>query len=207
MMTPNVSEIAKAERYTNVAIALHWLIALFILFNLSVGYFMDDMAKPLKMTIMPIHVSAGISVLVLTALRVIWRLTHRPPAFPANMPKRESVAAHTVQGLLYLLMVAMPITGWMLLSAHPPRPGPGFDIWWGLFHLKPIESITALAAAPGGVAAQEAFHDKFVGLHGLGGWMMIGLLLFHVGGALKHQFVDKHAEFARMGIGQSRKVG
>jgi cytochrome b561 len=194
MMTPNVSEIAKAERYTNVAIALHWLIALFILFNLSVGYFMDDMAKPLKMTIMPIHVSAGISVLVLTAL-------------PANMPKRESVAAHTVHSLLYLLMVAMPITGWMLLSAHPPRPGPGFDIWWGLFHLKPIESITALAAAPGGVAAQEAFHDKFVGLHGLGGWIMIGLLLFHVAGALKHQFVDKHAEFARMGIGQSRKVG
>ena len=189
------------ERYTAVAIAFHWTIAVLILFNLGFGFFMEGFPPALKGVILPMHFSSGITVLGLSVLRVAWRLFHRPPEFAPDMTRLEANAAHAVHLLLYAGMIIMPLTGWSIISAHPPHPGAGAEIWWGLFHLPPLGPVSHLE--PG---FQKVMHGYFVNSHTVGGYIMVGLLLLHVAGALKHQFIDGHAEFARMGIGGRRVV-
>jgi cytochrome b561 len=176
----------------------HWSIALFILFNLSVGFFMEDYAEPLKRQILPLHVSFGMSVLGLALLRLLWRFVRRPPALHAELKPWEVRAAHWVHGLLYGLMFALPLTGWAFLSAHPLSPRSGVHVF-NLFTVPPIVPIALLPDAQ-----QKHMHDLFVGIHGLAAWILIGLLVLHIVGALKHQFLDGHQELQRMGIGRMR---
>ncbi len=187
---------SRDRRYTSVAIALHWTIAALILFNLAIGFFMEGFEPKLRMIVVPLHVSAGMTVLVLTVFRVVWRLLHPPPPFPAQMAPWERGLAHAGHGIIYFLMLAMPLTGWAIISAHPPRPGAGMKIW-GLFLLPSISPISHLQSV-----VQKAAHENFVEIHSVGGWIFVGLLVLHVGAALKHQFYDRQAEFARMGIGR-----
>jgi cytochrome b561 len=184
------------ERFTRVAMALHWAVAALILFNLAVGFFMEGWPQPLRGQVVGLHISSGITVLGLSIVRVIWRLTHRPPPFAPGMAPWEVMAAHTVHFLLYAMMFVLPLTGWSIVSAHPPRPGAGFMIW-GLAKLPPLAPVQHIDPA-----MIKAAHDKFVDAHGLLAWVILALLALHVGGALKHQFIDRHAEFARMGIGR-----
>jgi len=116
------------------------------------------------------HATAGLLVLLLSVLRVVWRITHRPPPFADDMSAWERVLAHLAHYALYGLMLAMPI---------------GFISRWQ----DPF---------------QKAMHERFVGAHSVGAWIILGLLLLHVAGALKHQWIDKHAELARMGVGHVR---
>ena len=113
---------ADQHRYTGGAIVLHWAIAFLILANLGTGLVMEDLAKPLKDTVTAFHFSSGVTVLALSVLRVLWRLTHRPPPLLSPMPRWERLTAHTAHALFYVLMIVMPIVGWMIISAHPPRP-------------------------------------------------------------------------------------
>jgi cytochrome b561 len=94
-------------------------------------------------------------------------------------------------------MLAMPLIGWAILSAHPARPGHGIGLV-GPLQLPPIGFISRWQDP-----FQRAMHERFVGLHEAGAWIMLGLLL-HVVGALKHQWMDKHAELARRRIGRVR---
>ena len=185
------------RRYTAVAIALHWAIAAGILFNLATGFFMESWPPAVKAIWVPLHISSGISVLALTVLRIFWRLTHKPPHLAADLAAWEETLAHLVHVLLYALMLVLPLTGWALISAHPPKPGPGGPMLWGLIKLPPIYWIQHSA-----LSAMKATHDKFVQLHSIGGWTMLGALALHVAGALKHQWIDGHAELGRMGIGR-----
>jgi cytochrome b561 len=187
-----------ALRYTPVAIVLHWTIAAFILFNLSLGFFMEGFARPLKEIVVPLHISSGMTILALTLLRILWRLSHRPPPLHAGLLPWERAAAHGVHALLYVLMLAMTLTGWSIISAHAPNPHGG-PKYFGLFHLPPIGPLSQLEAT-----AQKAAHERFVQLHSIGAWIFLGLLALHVAGALKHQLVDRHAELARMGLGRTR---
>jgi cytochrome b561 len=98
---------------------------------------------------------------------------------------------------LSLAMLAMPLIGWAILSAHPARPGHGIGLV-GPLQLPPIGFISRWQDP-----FQRAMHERFVGLHEAGAWIMLGLLL-HVVGALKHQWMDKHAELARRRIGRVR---
>lgn len=189
--------MADKLRYTKVAIALHWMIAALIIFNLALGFFMEGFAPELKRIIIPLHISSGLTVLVLTVLRIVWRLTHRPPPFVDELSAWERGAAHTVHGLLYVLMLVMPLTGWAFVSANQPRPdGSTGSMLWGLVHWPAISALSQLE-----VSAQKEVHDSLVTAHAIGGWLMIGLLVLHIAAALKHQFYDRQAEFARMGIG------
>jgi cytochrome b561 len=183
-------------RYTSTAIVLHWTIAILILFNLSLGFFMEGFTPPWKGVVIPLHISSGITVLVLTAGRLIWRLAHRPPPFPSDMKTWECKLAHLVHVVVYVLMFAVPITGWSIISAHPPRPGAG-PVIWGLIRIPTIGPISNM-----GPTTQKAAHDSFVQAHSIGGWIFVALLLLHIVGALKHQIIDRHAELARMGIGR-----
>ena len=111
---------APQNRYTAVAIALHWAIALLIIGMIAVGWIMDAMpggpGSP-KIAIIQIHKSVGITILLLTIARIIWRIMNPPPAEPP-MPKWQSLLASGVHILLYVLMLAMPLTGWIMASAE-----------------------------------------------------------------------------------------
>jgi cytochrome b561 len=183
-------------RYTTVAIALHWTIAALILANIGIGFFMEGLARPLKDTVVPLHFSIGITVLALTVARLLWRLTHRPPPLPPGMAWWERMAAHGTHALLYALMLGMPLIGWCIISAHPPRPQ-GAAAIWGLLRLPAIAPISNLADP-----AQKAAHGVFVDAHSAGAWILVAALVLHVAGALKHQWIDRHDELARMGIGR-----
>jgi cytochrome b561 len=183
-------------RYTSVAVVLHWAIAALIVSNIAIGFVMEGLAQPLKAAALAFHFSSGITILGLTMLRVTWRLTHRPPPFDADLASWERAAAHIVHGLLYVLMIGMPLAGWSIISAHPPRPQGAATIW-GLLRLPAISSISNLADG-----AQKAAHGLFVDAHSAGAWILTGLLVLHVAGALKHQWVDRRGGLARMGIGR-----
>ena len=203
----NAADLAE-RRYTSVAIALHWVIAALILFNLAFGFFMEGFDPKWKGIVVPLHVSSGLTVLVLTVFRAVWRLLHPAPPFPGSMRAWERRLAHAAHATIYFLMFAMPLTGWAIISAHPARPGTvplaggllqsGATLaFWGLFKVPTIRSVALLDAK-----VQTAAHESFVDIHSIGGWIFVGLLGLHVGAALKHQFFDRQAELARMGIGR-----
>lgn len=233
---------AARERYTRPAIALHWAIAAFIIFNLFSGFYIESWLHGALMQSAPpqmrwltlmLHVSSGLTVLALTLARVVWRLINAPPPYPATMKSWERHTAHFAHFLLYVAMVLLPLTGWAILSAHPPagslgaaaqaesapapaatpaaplteapRGAPRTVEIWNLIPMPSIAPIEAIGKEPGGVAAQHALHEKFQGWHGVGGYLLLALLILHILGAFKHQLIDKQSEFARMGIGRSRR--
>ncbi len=197
-----------ARRYTSVAIALHWVIATLILFNLAFGFFMEGFDPKWKGIVVALHASSGLTVLVLTVVRALWRLLHPAPPFPLGMAAWERGLAHAAHATIYFLMFAMPLTGWALISAHPIRAGTlpllggllqsGANLaFWGVFKVPTIRSVALLDPQ-----VQTAAHETLVNVHSIGGWIFVGLLALHVGAALKHQFLDRQAELARMGIGR-----
>lgn len=200
------------RRYTRVAIALHWTMAALILFNLGLGFFMEGLPPPYRFIVIFLHISAGMTLLVLTVVRVAWRLGHRPPPFPAGLATWERGAAHLVHAGLYVAMIAMPVIGWSIISANPPADAawlktparPAMKLW-GVIPTPRITPLVEMGRTESGAAQQKILHDRFVGWHAIGGYLMIALLLLHVAGALKHEFVDRHAELARMGVSRRRR--
>lgn len=224
MLEP-VSPLAEGLRYTRVASMLHWIIALLILFNLlAVVYSAQDFAPPLRKVLMPMHVSAGLTILFLTAIRIAWRLFHAPPALAFTMRWWESGMATLVHFGLYAAMLLMPLTGWMIISAHPPQGSPGQvwkfsegaarakaegrhivlmkrppDLWWAV-RTPTIGLLEDVGATPGGAAAQIVMHQKITHWHEIGAYLTILLLLLHVAGALKHEWFDGEPTLTRLSL-------
>lgn len=169
----------RTDRYSTVAIWLHWIIAVLVLVNLAVGLLHD--AVPALKAWMPGHKSIGITVLGLTLVRIAWRLGHRPPALPVDMPALEKGAAHAAHWALYALLLAMPLTGWMMVSGAQRRP---LD-WFGLV------DIPYLPVSP---AVSGLGHNG----HGLLGWVMLALVVIHIGAALRHHLILRDRILARM---------
>ena len=184
----------RQQRYTAVAIALHWSIALLIIGMIGVGWIMSDMAggpgSP-KTAIIQIHKSIGITILLLTIARIAWRLMNPPPPEPA-MPKWQAMLASSVHILLYALMIVMPLTGWIMASAEIAQHETRF---FGTVEMY-VPGISSLPAE-----TQKGVADTMDTLHSRLAWVIIGLLALHVAGALKHQFVDKDGLIARMAPG------
>jgi cytochrome b561 len=176
------------ERYSKGAIILHWLISICIITAILIAEITEDWEGPARGTAMMLHKSFGISILFLSVVRVIWRLTHRPPAMDAHLKVWEKGLAHFAHTIFYVLMIGMPISGWIMSSA-PAEPYP--LTFFGLFDIPylPVQ---------GNKAAGEAAHDG----HELAGKVMIAVILLHIAGALKHQFFDKRPSLSRMGIGR-----
>jgi cytochrome b561 len=236
-MTQEDAPGAASERYTRVAIVLHWAIAVFIIFNLLSGLITGALPWSLQIVVLPAHISSGITVLALTVVRVAWRLINDPPPYPAGMKPWERHTAHVAHFLLYAAMVLMPLSGWAVMSTHPPAGSPGAAAEpessfapppettpgatppanmpappagppalkiWNLVPLPAIGPIEAIGTEPGGLPAQHRLRDELEAWHRVGGFLLLGLLFLHIAGALKHQFIDRQAEFARMGIGRRR---
>jgi len=179
-------------KYNRTAIVLHWLIAFLIAVNvalaLSVDAFPDSMARPIIDT----HKSVGITVLGLALLRLLWRASYRPPPLPESYPRWERFGAHAAHAGLYVLIVALPLSGWMHDSAwnaaatHPMR----------LFNLVPWPRIGLIAGLD--PAKKEVLHGLFGQLHTALGYALYGLFFLHLAGALKHQLIDREPEIQRM---------
>lgn len=180
------------ERYTGIAIALHWVIAVMIGLNIALVLLVDWWPEGWARPAIDLHKSIGMSVLGLAAMRILWRLGHRPPAFPASYPKFEIRAAHVAHIALYALMVSIPLSGylhdsaWKDGAAHP-------DL---LFWLVPWPRLGLLAALS--PAAKEHAHSVLFGVHQWLAYGLYALVGLHVAAALKHQWVDGHRELQRM---------
>jgi cytochrome b561 len=176
-----------ALRYTTVAIAFHWLLALAIIGSLGMGFYMSDLPfSPSRLKLFNWHKWAGITILALSAARALWRLTHRPPALPdavlAAMPVWQRHAHRATHGLLYGLFFAVPLSGWAYTSAA------GFPVvWFGVL------------ALPDWVAVDRPLADAVLKpLHHLLAFALAALLVLHVAATLKHQFVDRDGLFWRI---------
>ena len=183
------------QRYTAVAIALHWAIALLIIGLLLVGWAMDYLiaggpGSP-KTAIIQLHKSFGITVLLLTVVRIIWRLMNPPPPEPA-MPAAQKFLASAVHILLYVLMLAMPLTGWIMASAEIGQHETRF---FGTFEMY-VPGIPGLPDA-----TRESVAEGFEQVHHNLAFVIVGLLFLHVAGAVKHQFIDKDGLMARIAPG------
>jgi cytochrome b561 len=169
---------ADAGHYSRVAKWLHWLMAAMIIGNLA-GGLLHDVNPQL---IMPLHKATGITILFLTLLRFGWRLTYRPPAYPASMANWERWASTIAHNALYALMVLVPLTGWLMSSAGS-RP----LTWFGLFDIPKLP-----------VEQTEAFGEIMEGRHELLAFALIGLLVLHIAAAVRHHYVKKDGMLARM---------
>ncbi|HMZ01684.1 MAG TPA: cytochrome b, partial [Burkholderiaceae bacterium] len=168
-------------RYTATAIALHWLLALALVASFGVGLYMHELpVSPSRLKLYNWHKWAGVTILALSALRLLWRLTHRPPA-DLPMPAWQARVAHATHGLLYGLFFAVPLVGWAYSSAA------GFPIvLFGLWQL------------PDFVPVDKALAQLIKPWHELTAFALIGLVGLHVAAALKHQWIDRDGLLDRM---------
>lgn len=182
------------DRYTRTAVALHWMLALLLIVNVVLALSIDLLPDAWVRPVIDTHKSIGITALGLVLLRVLWRASHKPPPLPqpyAAWERKVSLLAHV---LLYLIMLALPLSGWLHDSAwkdaatHPMQ-------WFGLFEWPRIGFIMALPPA-----VKEGLHDVFGTAHTVAGYALYELLALHVAGALKHQWVDRQQELQRMSL-------
>lgn len=182
---------AHSTRYSTVAIFLHWLIALIIIANI-IGAFVSEpffessnpADKATGALLMGLHKAAGISVIFLTLVRIGWRLMHPPAALPAHMARWEVALSKATHGVFYFLMLAVPLAGWLMSSAHP---GASPISWFGFFEIPQLP-----------IADNKATAHFWEEVHEISAFVMIGLIVLHVAAALKHQFINRDDVVARM---------
>ena len=171
-----------STHYTPLAKSLHWLMALMILGLLALGFYMSDLPlSPEKLQLYSWHKWAGVTVFVLVWLRLAWRITHRPPALPSGMPVHMQWAAHLGHFLLYALMIAIPLSGWLMSSAKGVQ-----TVWFGVL---PLPDLLDKDKALGHLLAEV--HEA----------LNVGLLLLvagHAAAALFHHVVHKDDTLRRM---------
>ena len=168
--------------YGSVTKTLHWLIALLVIGMLIFGFVLGNMPNsPMKGTLIDLHKSVGLTILLLMIIRLCWRFINLQPMLPITVPLWEQIAARTVHVFLYILLFAMPLSGWVMssLGGHPV-------IFWSWLNVTlPFTQNKALA-------------DYFFDAHTTFAWIIIALLVLHVGAALKHHFLEKNNVLKRM---------
>ena len=167
--------------YTRTAVALHWLIAALIVCSFTLGWTMTEMAiSPLKLRMFNWHKWVGISILTLAIVRILWRFTHRaPPMVP--MPRWQEIAANALHGVLYLLLLAMPLSGWIYSNAAGYR-----IVYLGLLPL------------PNLVGKDKALAEIFEKVHGALGLLLLLCVVAHLLAALVHHFWHRDDTLRRM---------
>jgi cytochrome b561 len=174
-----------SSRYSLVAIALHWLLALLIVGTFCVGLYMHELPfSPTRLKLYNWHKWAGVTILALSALRLLWRLTHRPPADPP-MPAWQRFAAHGAHWALYALFFLVPLAGWAYSSAA------GFPIV--VFGVLPL---------PDFVAPDRALADVLKERHATLAFALAAVVALHIAAALKHHFIDRDGLLDRMRPGR-----
>ena len=177
---------ASPTRYSTVAIVLHWVLGAALVGIFSVGFYMADLPfSPQKLKLYNWHKWAGVCLLGLSLLRLVWRLFNPPPALPRTiavaMPRWQHLAHTATHHLLYVLCFAVPLLGWAYSSAA------GFSIV--LFGQLPL---------PDFVPVDKALAELIKPWHEITAFTLAGLVLLHIAGALKHQWIDRDGLVRRM---------
>ena len=170
-----------ASRYSSTAMALHWLMALLILGNFCLGVYMADLPfSMMRLKLFNYHKWAGATILALAALRLLWRLTHRPPAeLPA--PRWQHTAASATHWALYALFFAVPLVGWAYSSAA------GFPL-----------VVYGVLPLPDFVPKDHALAETLKDWHGDLAWVLFALVALHVAAVGKHMIIDRDGLLRRM---------
>jgi cytochrome b561 len=175
-----------SSHYTRTAIALHWLAAVLILANLAFGLYIAGLPlSPAKLRYLPWHKWIGVTVLLLSAARLAWRLGHPAPALPSSMSGAEQRLARLSHALLYVLFFAAPLTGWLFSSAAGIK-----TVYLGLV---PLPDLLPKDKAVAGVL--RAAHQWI-------NYSMAAVIVVHVAAALKHHFHDRDDVLRRMLVSQ-----
>lgn len=178
---------AAANRYTSVAIILHWIMAVSFLLMLGSGFVMEnvEIAKSLKFNMFQWHKSLGLLLLAAFVLRLIWRLLHKPPAYKFHMPRWEAIAAKGGHVLLYVLMFIMPLSGWIMVSSSSYGLP---TIIFGLFEWPHIPKI----------AGNDAINGASREVHTILAIIVALVIAGHVAAVIKHYVMDKQNLLTRM---------
>jgi cytochrome b561 len=169
-------------RYTGTAIVLHWLTALLILCTIPLGMIMSDLKlSPLKLQLYSYHKWIGVTVLLLVLVRLAWRISHKPPALQADLPLWQQRAAHAVHNLLYLLMLCLPVSGWLMSSAKGVPV-----VYLGLLQLPDL------------VSKDKALGKLLETMHELLSYILLLLLALHLAAVIQHHFIDRDDTLSRM---------
>jgi len=179
-------------RYGTVAMTLHWIIAALVLTNIYLGLSFDTYPKgdPTLFQVVQIHKSIGLSVLVLSIVRLVWRLINPVPPLPAEMNPALKFLAHATHWLLYFLIIAIPLSGWAMVSTS--RLGLPTS-WFGLFNWPNIGFIANMP-----LDQKHTLHEPLEAIHMYLAWSAIVLFVIHLAGALYHQFITRDDVLKRM---------
>ena len=177
---------ATQQRYSGTAIALHWLLALALTGIFCFGLYMTSLPfSPARLKYFNWHKWAGMTILILSLLRLLWRVSHRAPALPESishaMPAWQRAAHHGTHHLMYLLFFAIPLVGWMYSSAA------GFPIV--LFGVLPLPDL---------VSKSPELAEALKPWHGYLAYALAALVVLHVAAVIKHQLIDHDGLLGRM---------
>jgi len=182
-------------RYGTVAMALHWLIALLIIGNVCAGIYFGELAPKgtVPWWVVPMHKSTGLTILVLSVLRLLWRLTHKWPVLPQNMGMGLRILARGTHVLFYFFIIAIPLAGWAHVSASA-RNVPTY--WFWLFEWPRIPYFANLP-----MDAKHAASHTTGEIHAVLAYLAVLLVLLHIAGALYHQYIRNDQVLKRMWFG------
>jgi cytochrome b561 len=179
-------QIPTTNRYTTTAIVLHWLLGVALVGLFGFGLYMADLPfSPQRLKLLNWHKWAGMTILILSVVRLVWRLTHRPPALSSevlrNMPAWQTFALGATHAAMYALFFLVPLIGWAYSSAA------GFPVV--LFGVIPL---------PDFIGPDKALAELIKPWHQISAFALAGLVVLHVAAALKHHFVDHDGLINRM---------
>ncbi len=193
------------SRYTKTAVILHWLIAICIFGMFALGWYMSDLPKEAPKQIaydlfdwgiytwqlaeeasprtfyFNLHKSLGVTIFALIAIRILWRITHRPPALLSSYKAWERKLATGTHHFLYLLMIALPVSG--VIMATYSKYG---IKWFGVPFIKGLDN--------------NPMRELFKEVHEIVGVIILVMVILHIAGALKHKFIDKDDTLKRMSL-------
>ena len=180
------------QRYTLIAIVLHWLVAVVAIVAASLPWLWPHLADESVRPVINLHKSLGITILGLALMRILWRISHAPPPLPDSYARHEQLLAKWVHRLLYGLILVLPISGWVMDSAY--RDAALFPMpFFGLFEWPRLGPILTMDPS-----VRESIHSNFGALHVYMSWALYVLVALHIVGALKHQVIDGNPALRRM---------
>ena len=172
----------KPSQYTRIAVSFHWLLAFMIVCSLGLGWYMVGLPVSVqRLKLYNWHKWAGVTILMLSAARLLWRLSHPAPVLPRDMPAWQRMASHASHGMLYVLFFAIPLFGWAYSSAA------GFPIVW--FGVVPL---------PDWVPRSRELADTLKPWHGWLAYGLASMVVVHIAAAFKHHWLDKDEVMVRM---------
>jgi cytochrome b561 len=173
--------------YTSVAIAFHWVIAIAIILQILGGWQMEDLKGAEKFAAFQTHKSMGLTILLLSIGRLLWRIANPPPALPEGMKGWEIFAAKVTHFGFYALMIGIPIGGWVIISTSPYNIATN---WWGLFEWPKLPL--------GDLPFRKELNEIAKSGHSAAAWGVVVLFVLHVGAVIKHMFVNDDDVASRM---------